>query len=248
MKIYILLLCFSVCSLKAQKDYRFSVMVSYDMYLNFGSRDVYKAVLLYSDKAAFFSYKITSEPESEEVENGDVTEILFSIQDTTTQITWSDKTIGKVSEIVKIKKTYKQLTEPLDAIVWEMSSETKSIGNYTCHKATCRYRGRNYTAWFAPDIPCTWGPWKLQGLPGAILEAYDDKNEVSFYATGVVNKDTIITVPANRYEVISKKEYLSQLREFAEDFSKRMGSRMKEGFKVSVSAPKIYGIEIPDEK
>lgn len=65
-------------------------------------------------------------------------------------------------------------------INWQFSSETKKIGNYDCNKATCTFRGREYTAWYATEIPVPFGPWKLQGLPGLILEAYDINQEIYF--------------------------------------------------------------------
>lgn len=218
------------------------------MRLNFGQAEEYQGVLLYSDSTSLFSYKAISQNEHEDIKNEDITEVSFSIQDTTTLSIWSNKSTGEVYETVKIAKTHKLIVEPLDTIAWEISSETKNISNYTCYKGTCRYRGRNYIAWFTPDVACTWGPWKLQGLPGAILEAYDDRNEVSFYATGIMNKDTLITSPVKQYETISNKEYLSQMQEIAVNMSKRLGSRVGREFKVSIATPKIYGIEIADEE
>lgn len=241
-----ILSCVCSCFVAAQKDYHFSVMVSYDMYLNFGQREMFKAKLFYSDEAAFFLNKAIHDNSWEDVKNEDITEVSFSIQDTTTYIRWSDRTIGETNEMVKISKKQKLVTESLDTIAWKISDETKHIGSYLCHKAVCFYRGRKYSAWFTSEIPGTWGPWKLQGLPGTILEACDDKNEVSFYATGMIRKDTIITCPDRQYETISRKEYLSLLQKTASDMGKRLGSRVGKGFKVSVASPKIYGIEIID--
>ena len=66
-------------------------------------------------------------------------------------------------------------------IDWNITSETKAIGKFTANKATAHFRGRDYTAWFTPEIPLPIGPWKLQGLPGLILEAYDTNKEIYWY-------------------------------------------------------------------
>ncbi len=72
------------------------------------------------------------------------------------------------------------VTDKWEKMAWEITDETKNIGEYTCKKANCTFRGRNFTAWFTEEIPVSTGPWKLYGLPGIILEAYDSHME--FYA------------------------------------------------------------------
>lgn len=70
-------------------------------------------------------------------------------------------------------------------INWQISAAEKEIEGIKCQKATCSFKGRTYEAWFAADFPFPFGPWKLNGLPGLILEATDSKNEVSFICSGV---------------------------------------------------------------
>lgn len=69
-------------------------------------------------------------------------------------------------------------------IHWQISEESRSLSGWICQKATGLWKGREYTAWFCPDLPFTFGPWKLHGLPGLILEAYDSKGEVRFRYAG----------------------------------------------------------------
>ncbi|MBS1529114.1 MAG: GLPGLI family protein [Bacteroidetes bacterium] len=73
----------------------------------------------------------------------------------------------------------------MPAIDWKVGSDTQTFGGLHCQKATAHFKGRDYTAWFCPDMPLHVGPWKLNGLPGVIVQAYDAKKDVQFMFDGV---------------------------------------------------------------
>ena len=73
--------------------------------------------------------------------------------------------------------TYDDELKPQDWIIME---DTTTILGYSCQKAKCSYRGRDWKAWFAPDIPINEGPWKFYGLPGLIMKLEDTESHYSF--------------------------------------------------------------------
>lgn len=95
-------------------------------------------------------------------------------------------------------------------IQWNILDKTKRLGGYTVIKATACFRGRNYIAWFTPEIPVPYGPWKLIGLPGLILQAYNAEKSIYFSAKKIKEKNTgnISSIPPNSVEkVINLEEY-----------------------------------------
>jgi hypothetical protein len=92
-----------------------------------------------------------------------------------------------------------QVNEVFPAVDWHITEDTATKGGLHCQKATAHFKGRDYTAWFCPSLPLHSGPWKLNGLPGVIVEAYDAKKEVQFIFAGL-NKATsadVIKLPAD---------------------------------------------------
>lgn len=72
-----------------------------------------------------------------------------------------------------------------DLFNWQIGTETKDIKGYKVQKATTSFAGRNYIAWFSPEIPVSDGPYKFNGLPGLILEISDTDNEWNFEFTAL---------------------------------------------------------------
>jgi GLPGLI family protein len=77
------------------------------------------------------------------------------------------------------------LTDALPVIDWQITGDTANFGGLHCQKAEGHFKGRDYTAWFCPDLPLHVGPWKLNGLPGVIVEAADATGDIRFTFDGV---------------------------------------------------------------
>jgi GLPGLI family protein len=83
------------------------------------------------------------------------------------------------------------IEEQMPVINWKISNDTASFSGLHCQKATGHFKGRDYTAWFCPDLPFHSGPWKLNGLPGLIVEAYDTNKEVVFKFDSMEEADVV---------------------------------------------------------
>ncbi|MCM1076053.1 MAG: GLPGLI family protein [Bacteroides sp.] len=102
---------------------------------------------------------------------------------------------GKVTERCYFDMERWEYTEDWEKPEWEIGDSTKTILGYECVEATADYRGRRWTAWFAPEIPIQEGPWKLCGLPGLILMAEDKNGDYVFEADGLVqNPDSEVGI------------------------------------------------------
>lgn len=152
------------------------------------------------------------------------------------------------------------MSDALPAVAWHMTGDTATLGGLHCQKATAHFKGRDYTAWFCPDWPLHIGPWKLNGLPGVIVQAHDAKEEVRFMFDGISKADpTVILPPANGVKTTEKE--FNRLEETSrkdpEAYSKTMsaygpatgpggGPKMK--FDLAPAPPFNNPIELPEKK
>ena len=91
--------------------------------------------------------------------------------------------------------SYFHITEPYNKFNWQITGETKQIGQYTCRKATGTYTKETtccgiitipVVAWFAPSLPFPFGPMGYDGLPGLVLEVTQGEEiPTTFRATSI---------------------------------------------------------------
>lgn len=74
------------------------------------------------------------------------------------------------------------IAEKRNPIDWLLKDSVKVIEGRFCKLAVGDFRGRQYYAWYDPNVKINFGPWKLHGLPGALIYAEDTTQELYFKA------------------------------------------------------------------
>ena len=139
-----------------------------------------------------------------------------------------DSILSQSSILKDLKNKPCVVLEETGLIKWEFLDETKKIGLFTAHKAMTSFRGREYIAWFTPEIPVGIGPWKFHGLPGIILEIQDKELGVQFLFSSIQIpfdvKDKI--KQPNDGDILTLKEYVSYRESFKDDFIKSIRAKL----------------------
>lgn len=105
---------------------------------------------------------------------------------------------------------YIKIDEKLD---WIILPEKDKIGAFEVQKATLNFGGRNWTAWFANEIPIQDGPYIFHGLPGLIVKISDDQNNFIFNLTEIKNLNGEIYYRTKGTEIT-----WNQLKKMSENF------------------------------
>lgn len=93
---------------------------------------------------------------------------------------------------------------------WKITNVRKKILGFDCNQAIRFFRGRKYTAYYTDKIPSPFGPWKLNGLPGLILDFSNDK--ISMRAVNIsLNSNEYSDIKVDDIlEEFDKKKIISQ--------------------------------------
>ena len=92
---------------------------------------------------------------------------------------------GKYTYMNRIGADDLKYEEPLPPLDWTLTDSIKTICGYTCHQAKAGLYDRTWTVWYCPELPLSYGPYVLGGLPGLILEAVDADGIFHFTAVGI---------------------------------------------------------------
>ncbi|TMM32345.1 GLPGLI family protein [Polaribacter aestuariivivens] len=137
------------------------------------------------------------------------------------------------------------IKDKLPKYEWELSSETKNIGTYTCYKATFskEVERKNITvkngepveevkketivttAWYTPQIPLSNGPSNYQGLPGLILEINDGKKIIVCTEIILNPKEKITIQEPKKGKVVSQKKFNKIRKEKTDEMMEKMKGR-----------------------
>ncbi|MDT0555867.1 GLPGLI family protein [Patiriisocius hiemis] len=143
--------------------------------------------------------------------------------------------------------------DTLEKPEWELTKESKNIGNYTCFKATYSREVEEETfdsatdsivkikkqrvtnAWYTLDIPLQHGPGRHWGLPGLILEVTD--GDMTILCSKIVlnpEKEIVIEEPSKGKEVtqeafneIQEKKSQEMMERFQSDSRRGDGNSFK---------------------
>jgi len=106
------------------------------------------------------------------------------------------------------------LIDTLYPMRWDIHNETKKIDSLICIRATCTFRGRNYEAWFSADIPLPFGPWKMGGLPGLIIDLKDEEENLVVRLRKISKVQNNFSLPTEtRYTMA---EHIAEMKKFLE--------------------------------
>lgn len=112
----------------------------------------------------------------------------------------------------RLNGTY-EYEEPTPQLDWKLVSGDSTIAGYACRRAELHFRGRNFVAWYAPELDLSVGPVRFAGLPGLIFCIYDTEGYYHFELVGLEQSKTYTPI----YQEILQKGLTKTTRQRARE-------------------------------
>lgn len=147
---------------------------------------------------------------------------------------------GKMTVHDRVQKEHYVYEDSLDTQKWELLDSCKTVLGYECQYAKCSFRGREYYAWFTPEVSVGEGPWKFYGLPGLIMEVGDSRDQYRFSITSIYpdEKGELIKVPkktleGTKYIKTERRDFLKLTEKYLKDIG---------GYTMITSTVRVEGV------
>lgn len=146
------------------------------------------------------------------------------------------------------------IRDKLEDIKWELGSETKNIGDYTCYKANFKrevevrqsgisvngdkdldeeikpeMKEITVTAWYTPQIPVNTGPAQYHGLPGLILEVSDGTTTMMCSKVVLNPEKTVEIKEPTKGQKVTQKKYDDMMEKKMKEMNERMRDNRERG-------------------
>ena len=96
---------------------------------------------------------------------------------------------------------YKQ---PIIMSKFLFTGKTKKINNFNCQEAKLELNGRSYNIWFTADVEINKGPYKINGLPGLIVEINEQSSKVKIKLKKIKKLNDISIFEKYKNYILSK--------------------------------------------
>lgn len=236
--------------------------VSYSSVLNFGKKiSGSKNDLYFTNRASIYRPQLQADRKSkkeevlkQDTEDGKAVEININVgSDSIGSLYFNDLTNQNLicrEPLYKNKKLEYFIYEDAASIKWQLTNDFKEISGYKSQKAITTFRGRNFEAWFTSEIPLAYGPWKFRGLPGLILEVYDQTGSVYFIAEHIqipfARAEEIVQRPSGD-PLVSHRDFIHKNNETSAQVIQALRARLSEGSELVSTEVKKEGIELEYE-
>jgi GLPGLI family protein len=137
---------------------------------------------------------------------------------------------------------------------WELTGETKNIGNYTCYKAVFEkeeesveinmidgevkeekgMKKRTLVAWYTTDVPISNGPNNYGGLPGLILEVNDGDLTIVCSEIILNPKEVKEIKEPTKGKIVTRKKFAEISLEKTKEMMNRYRSRDGKGIEIKI--------------
>lgn len=139
------------------------------------------------------------------------------------------------------------IKDEIPLIRWNTNyPETKIIAGYECNKATTIFRGSKIVAYYTKSINIKTGPYKFNGLPGLILEVYEENSDANLWTATKVEPLSAnfsgMVIPSG-VNIISLKSFNDRVQKKNDEDFEKILETVPKGVEIKRNKTERKGIE-----